>query len=105
MSKYKTVERRSEIAIRLLQGSLERITENLEELAGIYGRSARIELDTADMEYVRAWVVYQDLETEEEFNTRMASREAARNERRERERQAYQTFLKLKARFQPDDEV
>lgn len=106
MSKYKTIERRTRMSVSVLEGPIRRVMQDLEELTGIYGDQARLQLDPfIDGGGVELEVVYQDLETEEEYNARMAGRMQARQERLAKDQRAWQTYLKLKARFEPNDEV
>jgi hypothetical protein len=106
MSKYKTVERRTRISVSVLDGPIRRVMKDLEELIGIYGEHARLQLDPhIDGGGVELEVIYYDLETEEEYDARMAGRMQVRQEKLARDKKAWETYLKLKARFEPNDEV
>lgn len=106
MSKYKTIERRSRLKLSLVEGPIRRVLNDLAELTGIYGDQARLEVNYhTDDGSVELEVVYQDLETEEEYDARMAGRMQARQEKLARDQKAWQAYLKLKARFEPDNEV
>lgn len=106
MSKYRTIERRTRLKTSLLEGPVRRVMRDLEELTGIYGEQARLELNYhTDDGTVELEVVYHDLETEEEYDARMAGRMQARQEKLARDHKAWQAYMKLKARFEPNDEV
>lgn len=101
MPKFKKVDRQQRLDLFDIEGSLSKIRTWLDQLEEQYGPYARLVLES-DGEFPALYVIYQELETEAEYEARMREVKKRKQEKLDREAKALSLYLKLKARFEPD---
>lgn len=101
MKKFKKVERQQRLDLFDIEGSLSKIRKWLDEVEEQYGTHARLVLES-DGEYPTLYVIYEELETEAEYEARMREVKKRKQEKIDREAKALSLYWKLKARFEPD---
>jgi electron transfer flavoprotein alpha/beta subunit len=96
----KTVERRLEIGMGTIEGPLPEVIATLQQLLEQHGPRARLEVDYGYDTSDQLVLVYMDQETEEEYDARMQERKKMKAQKLKREQTAWNTYLKLKQRFE-----
>lgn len=104
----KNVERRLEIGMGTIEGPLVRVMAHLRDYLEQYGPGTRLEIDYGYDTSDQLYLVFESPETDEEYDARMRERKKAKDAKLKREQQAWNTYLKLKQRFDsrtlPDDD-
>lgn len=105
----KQITRRLEIGMGTIEGPIVRVIAQLRDYEEQYGPGARLEIDYGYDTSDQLYLVFESPETGEEYDARMRERRKAKNEKAKRDQKAWNTFLKLKKRFDsrdlPEDEI
>lgn len=95
----KQIERRLEIGMGTIEGPVVKVMAELRDYLAQYGPGTRLEVDYGYDTSDQLYLVFESPETDEEYDARMRERKKAKDVKLKREQQAWNTFLKLKRRF------